>query len=203
VGLIRRHPILASLALLLFAALSLIAATGVAVWIAAHRDEASRIDHVDAIFVMGAAQYTGTPSPLFAARLDHAAFMYRKGFADRVVVLGAGQPGDVTTEGAAGRQYLVSKHGLPEGAAIALPEGHSSFESLQAAARWMRAQGYRTAFLVSDPWHNLRIRRMARDLGMQAYVSATFQSAETTSWTRLKSYGRETFGYLYYRVFHR
>ena len=39
--------------------------------------------------------------------------------------------------------------------------------------------------------------------GMQAYVSATSQSAETTSWTRLKSYVRETFGYLHYRVFHR
>jgi uncharacterized SAM-binding protein YcdF (DUF218 family) len=61
----------------------------------------------------------------------------------------------------------------------------------------------RTAFLVSDPWHNLRIRRMARDLGIQAYVSATGASAARTQWTRLAGYVRETFGYLYYRVFHR
>jgi uncharacterized SAM-binding protein YcdF (DUF218 family) len=200
VGFLRRHPILVSVGFLLVVGLSLVAASAVAVWDSAHQDEASRIDHVDAIFVMGAAQYSGTPSPLFAARLDHAALMYRRGFASTVVVLGASQPGDITTEGAAGRQYLISTRGLPDASAVALPEGHSSFESLEAAAGWMRARGYTTAFLVSDPWHNLRIRRMGRDLGIEAYVSATFQSAETTSWTRFKSYSRETFAYLYYRV---
>ena len=57
-----------------------------------------------------------------------------------------------------------------------------------------------TAFLVSDPWHNLRIKRMAGDLGIRGYASATWTSAARTEPTRLEGYIRETFAYLYYRI---
>jgi uncharacterized SAM-binding protein YcdF (DUF218 family) len=67
----------------------------------------------------------------------------------------------------------------------------------------MGSRGLESAFLVSDPWHNLRIRRMARDLGIEGYVSATWHSAARSQSTRLSGYTRETFAYLYYRVFHR
>jgi hypothetical protein len=36
---------------------------------------------------------------------------------------------------------------------------------------------------------------------MEAYVSATWRSAARTEQTRLEGYARETFAYLYYRVF--
>jgi uncharacterized SAM-binding protein YcdF (DUF218 family) len=65
----------------------------------------------------------------------------------------------------------------------------------------MKQQGLDSAFLVSDPWHNLRIRRMARDLGVEGYVSATWHSAAESQATRFQGYARETFAYLYYRVF--
>jgi len=64
----------------------------------------------------------------------------------------------------------------------------------------MRERDLSSAFLVSDPWHNLRIRRMARDLGIRAFASATWQSAAVSQSTRLEGYLRETFAYLYYRV---
>jgi uncharacterized SAM-binding protein YcdF (DUF218 family) len=67
----------------------------------------------------------------------------------------------------------------------------------------MRARGLHSAFLVSDPWHNLRIKRMASDLGIQAYASATWHSAARSVGTRLAGYVRETFAYLYYRIFGR
>ncbi len=67
----------------------------------------------------------------------------------------------------------------------------------------MRERGLESAFLVSDPWHNLRIKRMASDLGIRAYASATWHSAARTEPTRLAGYARETLAYLYYRVFGR
>ena len=67
----------------------------------------------------------------------------------------------------------------------------------------MHERDLRSAFLVSDPWHNLRVRRMASDLGIEGYVSATWRSAARTEGTRLAGYVRETFAYLYYRVFGR
>jgi uncharacterized SAM-binding protein YcdF (DUF218 family) len=155
---------------------------------------------VDAIVVLGAAQYDGRPSPVFQGRLDHAALLFDRGFADRIVVLGAGQPGDEFTEAEAGEGYLVGK-GLSSEVVGISPRGNTTYESLEAAAGVMAEQGWQSAFLVSDPWHNLRIRRMARDLGIEGYVSATWHSAAESQATRLQGYARETFAYIYYRVF--
>jgi uncharacterized SAM-binding protein YcdF (DUF218 family) len=199
VGFIRRHPVLMGALVIVLAVFAVLLATAMAVWRAAHNDEASRVSHADVIAVLGAAEYNGTPSPTFQGRLEQAELLYRKGFAPRILVLGGSQPGDRTTEAAAGREWLISQ-GLPEEAVFAEPEGNSTLESLQAAAGFMRDNGLKSAFLVSDPWHNLRIRRMARDLGIQAYVSATWHSAAKSQSKRLSGYTRETLAYLYYRA---
>jgi uncharacterized SAM-binding protein YcdF (DUF218 family) len=199
---LRRHPVLLAVGLVLLAGVSLVAITGVAVWRAAHRDGAALVDHADVILVLGAAEYNGDPSPVFAGRLEHAALLYHEGRAPTVLVLGGGQPGDRTTEAEAGRQWLIAR-GLPSTAVDASPVGSTTFESLRAAARWMRERDLSSAFLVSDPWHNLRVERMASDLGIRGYASATWTSAARSEQTRFEGYLRETFAYLYYRLFGR
>ena len=201
-GFIRRHPWLSGVSLLLAAILVVLALTGVAVWRAAHTDDARRIQRADLIIVLGAAQYNGRPSPVFQARLSHAVLLFNDGFATSVLVVGGNKPGDVTTEAETGRSWLVGQ-GLPVGEVFAEPKGSTTFESLRAAASFMRAREMSTAFLVSDPWHNLRIRRMASDLGIRGYVSADFRSAAKSQWTRFQGYVRETFAYLYYRILRR
>jgi uncharacterized SAM-binding protein YcdF (DUF218 family) len=195
-----RRSVLPVLVLVVALVVVPIGASAVAVWRAAHTDEASEVDRADVILVLGAAQYGGVPSPIFRGRLDHGALLYQGGFADRIMVLGAGQKGDETTEAEAGARYLVD-HGVPEGSVHRSPVGRSTFQSLRGAADQMRAQDLDSAFLVSDPWHNLRMRRMARDLGIEGYVSATWHSAAESQYTRFQGYARETFAYLYYRAF--
>jgi uncharacterized SAM-binding protein YcdF (DUF218 family) len=194
--------VLFAVALVALVAVGLVAITGVAVWRAAHRDGASLVDHADVILVLGAAQYDGEPSPVFAGRLEHAALLYREGRAATVLVLGGSQPGDRSTEADAGRSWLVAD-GLPETAVAASPVGSTTLESLEAAASWMRERGLTSAFLVSDPWHNLRVERMASDLGIDGHASATWRSAARSEQTRFEGYVRETFAYLYYRLFGR
>jgi uncharacterized SAM-binding protein YcdF (DUF218 family) len=196
---IRRHPVLAGLGFVFLLSVGFVAGCAIVVWQAAHHDDASEIDRADAIVVLGAAQYDGEPSPVFAGRLDHAALLFEQGRADRVLVLGGGQPGDRFTEAEAGQAYLVGK-GVPQDAIIPVPEGHTTFESLRAAAPVMRGAGMDSAFLVSDPWHNARVERMAGDLGIDGHASATWQSAATSQETRSEGYVRETFAYLYYRL---
>lgn len=198
-GFGRRHRLLVVLLAVFLGIVGVLTATGVAVWRAAHTDEARRVGHTDVIAVLGAAQYDGRPSPTFQGRLEQAELLFHEGFSSRVLVLGGGKPGDRTTEAQSGKDWLVGR-GIPEDAVFAEPEGSTTFESLRAAAEFMRRQGLRSAFLVSDPWHNLRIRRMARDLGIQAYVSATWHSAAKSEWKRLDGYSRETFAYLAYRM---
>jgi uncharacterized SAM-binding protein YcdF (DUF218 family) len=202
VRLVRRHPIVSLLAVGLFLVLAAIVASGIAVWRAAHHDDASEVDHADAIVVLGAAQYNGTPSPVFAGRLDQALRLWQQGKADVIVTVGSKQPGDTTTEAEAARDYLESK-GVPSSAIVALPVGHTTFDSMEAVAAELHSRSLSTAFLVSDPWHNARIKAMADDLGLTGYASATWTSGARTEESRAKGYFRETFAYLYYRVFGR
>ena len=195
---IRRHPVLVTIAAVAAAIVIAFAATGIAVWRAAHTDDASTVDRVDVILVLGAAQYNGHPSPVFEGRLRHAELLYEEGRADTILVLGGGAPGDRSTEAESGRDWLVSE-GVPSASVVASPVGTTTLESLQAAATWMADRGLDSAFLVSDPWHNLRMKRMASDLGIEAYASATWQSAARTEGTRFGGYVRETLAYLYYR----
>ncbi len=196
---LRRHRVLAGLALVALGVFGLLLAAGVSVWRAAHRDEARRESRVQVIAVLGAAEYNGRPSATFQGRLRHAETLFERGFAPKIIVLGGNKPGDRTTEAAAGRQWLLDQ-GVPETDVVAVPQGSNTLESIRAAATFMREGGLKSVILVSDPWHNLRIRRMARDLGLNAYVSATWHSAARSHWTRLSGYTRETFAYLYYRV---
>ena len=150
-------------------ALSLIylAVTFVQVWQASNRDEARASE---AIIVLGAAQYDGEPSPVLARRLDHAAELYLDGIAPLVVVTGGRQPGDRFTEAGASAAYLEA-HGVPGQAIEREVQGESSWESLAAAARFLRADGVTRVVLVSDPYHAMRIDGIAHDLGLDAVVS--------------------------------
>ncbi|HRE00247.1 MAG TPA: YdcF family protein [Ilumatobacteraceae bacterium] len=132
-------------------------------------DQARR---VDAIVVMGAAQYDGRPSPQLQARLDHVVDLWNRGLAPLVVVTGGKQPGDRFTEAGASATYLV-EHGVDAAAIVAEDEGRSSWQSLEAAAVLLRERDVTSVLLVSDPFHSLRIRLMAQDLGFTAYVSPT------------------------------
>jgi len=199
---IRRHPVTTVVAFALLLAVGFVAGCGIVVWAAAHHDDASEIDHVDAIVVLGAAQYDGEPSPVFAGRLDHAALLFSQARAEHVLVLGGAQPGDRFTEAEAGATYLTD-HGVPEESILPVPMGHTTVESMEAAAHVMERNELRSAFLVSDPWHNARVERIAEDLGIDGHASATWHSAAVSQETRLEGYVRETFAYLYYRVFGR
>ena len=196
---LRAHPLLFVVAILGILAVGAVALSAVKVWSEAHHDDASEVDRADVIVVLGAAQYDGIPSPIFEGRLDHAVLLFEQDRADIVFVLGANQPGDRTTEAEAGRDYLIAQ-GIPSSSVVALPVGHTTFTSLRAASKEMRERGLSNAFLVSDPWHNARIERMAADLGIEGYTSATWTSGARTEESRLSGYVRETFAYLHYLI---
>jgi len=143
------------------------AAVVVAVALAAARDQAKA---ADAIAVLGAAQYNGRPSPVFRARLDHAAALYQRGLAPVVLVTGGVGPGDTVSESEVGRRYLV-KAGLPEGAVVAIPAGTSTFSSLDGVAHWFTGHDSRRVLLVSDGFHMLRLQILATRLGLVPFTS--------------------------------
>ena len=139
------------------------------VWRAARDDQARP---AQAIVVFGTAQYNGRPSPVLAARLDHAVELYRRKLAPVIVVTGGSQPGDRVSEATASADYLLGK-GVPDEDVLREVSGTSSWQSLAAAANFLEARSIDDVLLVSDPFHSLRIRAMASELGLDGHSSPT------------------------------
>lgn len=169
------------------------------VWSVARVDDRSP---ADAIVVLGAAQYNGIPTPVFQARLEHAALLFEEGVAPQVITVGGSQPGDLYTEAGSGRAYLT-RLGVPPEAILAVETGTNTEGSLDAVAQTVRDQGGQSVVLVSDPTHSYRSRMMARDAGLDAWTSPTRHGPAV--WTRenqIMGIIRETGAVLWYQ-YHR
>jgi uncharacterized SAM-binding protein YcdF (DUF218 family) len=145
------------------------------VWSTGRDDQAQP---VDAIVVMGAAQYDGRPSPQLAARLDHVVELWPQGLAPMVVVTGGNQPGDRFTEAEASAAYLTSR-GVPADAIAREDAGRTTYQSLRNVADLLALQGVDRILIVTDPYHSLRSRMIAEDAGLEAFVSPTPTSVVT------------------------
>ena len=93
---------------------------------------------IDALLILGTAQYNGVPSRQFAARLDHAAEIWQPG--QRVFTCGGKLPGDAFTEAAVGKRYLIER-GVREDAIVAVEEGSDSWASISAVAQHSPGRG--------------------------------------------------------------
>ena len=142
------------------------------IWSQGYTDEARP---ADAIVVLGAAQYDGTPSPVFQARIDHAVQLWKDGLAPWFVVTGGSAAGDRVTEAAAARSYAIDQ-GIPLASIIGENRGTNTLGSMRALQQLFRENGIRTAIFVSDRGHMLRVLRLASDLGIEAYGSPTEDS---------------------------
>ena len=142
-----------------------------AVRIAAQGDRDERRP-ADAIVVLGAAQFDGTPGGVFEARLRHAVDLYDEGLASYLIVTGGKLPGDRTTEAATARAWAI-EHGVPAEAILGEDKGRNTLASIEAVARIMDDHGLISAVFVSDRTHMLRVLRMASDEGIEAWGSPT------------------------------
>jgi uncharacterized SAM-binding protein YcdF (DUF218 family) len=175
---------------------------GFRVWDQSHDDE---VYFADAIVVLGAAQYNGEPSPVFKARLDHAAYLWDEGLADHVIVTGGKRRGDRFTEAAAGEMYLEEEATVPSEVILSESEGRTTYESLKAVSEIATANEIETALFVSDPLHSERIKRMASDLGFEkAYTSpASYVQLNRSRGTKLRELVHEVLSLLAYQFLSR
>ncbi|MFE7798707.1 YdcF family protein [Nocardia sp. NPDC057440] len=177
----------------------LVGGTAFRVWQVARIDDYTK---ADAIVVLGAAQYSGTPSTVFEARLDQAYKLFKAGVAPRVITVGGKQDGDLYTEAASGKNYLEAR-GIPADNILAVETGSDTLRSIEAVAAAMDAREWSAAVLVSDPWHSLRTRTMARDAGLAAWTAPTRTGpAVYTRESQAHGILRETGALLWYQLTH-
>ncbi|MDQ6783299.1 MAG: YdcF family protein [Actinomycetota bacterium] len=137
-----------------------------------HSSRLNQARPVQAIVVLGAAQYNGAPSPDLKARLDHAYALWSAHLAATVVVTGGREPGDPYTEAGAAANYLAAKS-VPQADILREVSGRDSWQSLAAASAFLKQRRILRVLLVSDPFHDKRISLMADELGLTPYLSPT------------------------------
>jgi uncharacterized SAM-binding protein YcdF (DUF218 family) len=154
---------------------ALIGSAALVAYMATQIIERGKLDErrpVDAIVVLGAAQFNGRPSDVFEARLEHALALWNEGLADWFIVTGGKLPEDDTTEAEVARGWAIA-HGVPPNRILAEHGGRTTLESLEAVRKIFRDEQLRAGLFVSDETHMLRVLRMADDLGMEAFGSPT------------------------------
>jgi uncharacterized SAM-binding protein YcdF (DUF218 family) len=155
---------------------------------------------VDAIVVLGAAQFNGIPSQVFRARLDTAYDLYEQGYAPLIVVTGGRMVGDQFTEAESGRNYLIDR-GVPADAILMENVSHNTSASFEGVERLLKPRGVKSLLLVSDGFHLYRSKMLARDAGFKAYGYASESSPILQgSATELRYMVRETFGVLAWKL---
>lgn len=187
-----RLLVLAGVAVLLFLAITAVEIV--------HTASLEEIHPADAIVVFGAAEYSGRPSPVLRARLDHALELFHRGLAPVIITTG-GAAGDLSfSEGGVGRDYLM-RHGVPERGLIAETQGRDTSESAVRVGVIMRANGLHSCVAVSDAYHVFRIRKLLQHEGLApVYVAPRPDSRPHNTWQREVSVLREATSYLLWRV---
>jgi uncharacterized SAM-binding protein YcdF (DUF218 family) len=165
-----------------------------------HTASLEQMHPADAIVVFGAAQYSGHPSPVYRARLDHAAVLYRRGIAPVIITTGGAGGDPKFSEGEVGRAHLMER-GVPERNLIAETQGHDTAESAVRVAVIMRANGLHSCVAVSDAYHVFRIRELLEHEGIRpVYVAPRPDSKPHGAFQRMIAVLREAISYLWWRV---
>jgi uncharacterized SAM-binding protein YcdF (DUF218 family) len=176
---------------LLAAAIVYVAAVYSSVVIGARGDE---LHSADAIVVFGAAEYAGRPSPVYKARLDHAADLHRRRLAPIIITTGGAGEDPRFSEGAVGRDYLRNL-GVPDRQLVAETQSPDTAESARRVATIMRANQMKSCLAVSDDYHMFRIKRMLGREGIVVYAAPRPNSKPPAFWKRQAAVWHEIASY--------
>ena len=182
--------------------LLLVLILGDAAWICSdivHQAATQELHPAAAIVVFGAAEYSGHPSPVLRARLDHAFDLYQNHLAPWVITTG-GAGGDPSfSEGGVGAEYLIHR-GIPEASVIAETQGTDTAESARRVARILHKNKLKDCIAVSDAYHVFRIKRMLETDGITVYTAPRPKSLPHSTLQRTGAVLHEAGSYFLWRM---
>lgn len=197
----KRHPIRKFFFRLVLLLLLIIA--GWSLWVVHRINKLAAEDQAqpaDAIAVFGAAEYSGHPSPVYHARLDHAASLYQRQTAPLVITLGGGSDRDSgNTEGGVGRDYLLAQ-GVPFKAIIAETNSFSTAQQARRLSQIAQTHNLHHVVVVSDATHLFRIQQLCLQQGLDVYTSPRPALGHIDNYDRDLRYLHEVLSYTALRL---
>lgn len=130
----------------------------------------------DTILVLGCSVYgeEGIPSPCIRARAGQAAALYHQGLAPVIIASGGPVGPDLTEAGVLAG--VLQEEGVPAAAIIRETESRDTIQNIYNSRVILAAHGWRTAILVTEPYHINRAGLIARDAGLRVYPSPALAS---------------------------
>ncbi|MFM8523151.1 MAG: YdcF family protein, partial [Actinomycetota bacterium] len=116
---------------------------------------------------------------------------------DQVFTLGEGAPGDRFTEAGTSREWLA-RNGLGWKSVTAIKIGRDSYTSIEALAKNIDKDKYKSIIIVTDPYHCFRSVTIARDFGFDATCSPVRTGIASLDKAGFRYLLRETGAYLAY-----
>jgi len=113
----------------------------------------------------------GTPSDRLRARLDKAADLYRKGMFGHIIVSG-GTGVEGFSEARVMADYLAERQAIPRTVLLLDEGGNTTEATARNSAAIMRAQGFRSAVVVTQFFHLTRSRYALRRAGIDTVYTA-------------------------------
>lgn len=172
---------------------------GAVFWLVSRQSYRDETRPADVIIVFGAAEYSGRPSPIYKARLDHAYTLFREGMAPIIITTGGAAEDPNFSEGGVGRDYLISR-GVPDNSIIAETQSSDTRESAARIANILRENNLRTCLAVSDGYHLFRVKQMLEKQGVIVYASPRPDSRIGTPWQRFRVKLREAMSYTAWKL---
>lgn len=155
------------------------------------------IRQADVIVVLGAAQLDGRPGQALEARLVEAQRVFQLGLSPSIITVGAGAPGDRTTEAASGK-YWLRMNGVLGRKITAIEVGRDTLSSTKAYTEVMKKRYVSDVIIVTDPFHCARAISMANDQGVLATCSPVQTGPNTLENSGYRYLIREAAAYLAY-----
>ena len=174
-----------------------IAIPGYALFVTYNAAHNPTITHADVILIPGAAQLNGAPGDVLLARLTEAKRIYALGLAPIIITVGAGAPGDRTTEAASGA-YWLRHNGVKRSSIISIPTGRDTRTQTIAYVAEMKRRNLTSVIIATDPYHCNRTIAIAKDLGATATCSPVKDGPNSLANSHFRYLAREAGAYLAY-----
>ena len=144
----------------------------------------------DCAIVLGAAAYNNNPSPVFKERINHAILLLKQNRIKSIILTGGYGDKAEYSESEVARTYCLENGVLPHQIHIE-KTSQTTKENIQEANSIMEQQSFKTALIVSDPWHLKRACNIAEHYNITAKPSATTTTLFTSKETKTKFIWKE------------
>jgi uncharacterized SAM-binding protein YcdF (DUF218 family) len=148
----------------------------------------------DVAIVLGAGSTNGKVSPVFRERINHAIFLYNSSKINYIIFTGGFGKNETTSDSKSAMNYAIEK-GIPKEKIFIEEKSTITYHNLIMANSIMESNNFKTAVIVSDPYHMKRSLTMCSNIEINGKPSPT-QTSMYQSWsTKLPYLIYETFYY--------